>query len=98
MTEVSMTLLELLRKHGLDEDVDFLREGICLLNRWVMDLEVSEQIELGRYERCDSRQTRRNGYRDRIWETRVSEIPLRIPKARQGTYFPTISQFVSIVC
>jgi hypothetical protein len=27
MTEISMAFLELLRKHGLDNDVDFLREG-----------------------------------------------------------------------
>jgi len=42
MTEISMVLLELLRKHGLDEDVDFLREGVRLLSQRIMELEVSE--------------------------------------------------------
>ena len=85
MTEISMALFELLRKHGLDNDVDFLREGIRLLSQRVMELEVSEQVGAGPYERSDNRQTRRNGYRDRVWETRVGEIPLRIPKVRTKT-------------
>ncbi|SHE88461.1 Transposase, Mutator family [Ferrithrix thermotolerans DSM 19514] len=34
------------------------------------------------------RKNRRNGYRQRLWDTRVSTIELRIPKLRQGTYFP----------
>jgi transposase-like protein len=85
-----MALLELLRKHGLENDVDFLREGIRMLSQRIMELEVSEQIGAGHYERGDNRQTHRNGYRDRIWETRVGEIPLRIPKVRHGTYFPSL--------
>jgi putative transposase len=90
MTEISMALLELLRKHGLENDVDFLREGIRMLSQRIMELEVSEQVGAGHYERGDNRQTHRNGYRDRVWETRVGEIPLRIPKVRSGTYFPSL--------
>jgi putative transposase len=90
MTEISMALLELLRKHGLDNDVDFLREGVRMLSQRIMELEVSEQVGASRYERNDSHQTHRNGYRERVWETRVGEIPLRIPKVRSGTYFPSL--------
>lgn len=57
MTEISMALLELLRKHGLDENVDFLREGLRLLSQLVMELEVSEQVGAGRYQRSRQRQT-----------------------------------------
>ena len=84
MTDISMALLEYLRKHGLDQDSNFLKEGIRLLSEMVMDLEVSEQIRASKYERNPDRRTQRNGYRERLWETRVGEIPLRIPKLRSG--------------
>jgi putative transposase len=29
----------------------------------------------------------RNGYRQRLWDTRVGSIDLAIPKLRQGSYF-----------
>jgi transposase-like protein len=61
-----------------------------LLSQQIMELEVSEQVGAGRYERSNSRQKQRNGYRDRVWETRVGEIPLRIPRVRSGTYFPSL--------
>lgn len=90
MTDISMALLEYLRKHGLDQDSNFLKEGIRLLSEMVMDLEVSEQIRAGKYERNPQRRTYRNGYRERLWETRVGEIPLQIPKLRSGNYFPSL--------
>ena len=65
MTKISMALLELLRKHGLDNNVDFLREGVRLLSQRITELEVSEQIGARPNERSDGRQTQRNGYRDR---------------------------------
>jgi len=34
------------------------------------------------------RTNRRNGYRSRPWDTRLGTIELKIPKLRQGTYFP----------
>ena len=34
------------------------------------------------------RQTYRNGYRDRAYDTRLGTLQLRIPKLRQGSYFP----------
>ena len=88
MTEPSVALREYLRKVGIQLDGDFLREGIAVLTRLLMEWEVSQQIGAERYQRSEERQTQRNGYRERAWETRVGEVPLRVPKLRQGTYFP----------
>jgi putative transposase len=88
MTDPSVALREYLRKMGLQLDSDWLREGVAVLSRLLMEWEVSEQIGAERYQRRQERQTQRNGYRERAWETRVGEIPLRVPKLRQGTYFP----------
>lgn len=90
MTDPTMALMALLRKHNLEMDGDFLREAVQLLMQRLIELEASEQIGAGPYERTASRQTYRNGYRPRSWETRVGEVPLRIPKLRQGTYFPSL--------
>ncbi len=34
------------------------------------------------------RVNRRNGYRNREWDTRAGTVELRVPKLREGTYFP----------
>jgi transposase-like protein len=89
MAKPTIALLEYLRNTGMDVDSDFLREGIALLTHLLMEAEVGEQIGADRYERSEGRQTYRNGYRERGWETRVGDIPLRIPKLRSGSYFPS---------
>jgi putative transposase len=81
---------QLLRQYQGDRALDVLREGVRLLAEALMELEVSEQVGAGRYERTPERKTYRNGYRERVWETRVGQIPLRIPKLRQGSYFPSL--------
>lgn len=89
MTEPIVSLQEYLRNVGMDVDADFLREGISLLTRLLMDMEVSQQIGAEWHERAEGRESHRNGYRERLWETRVGEVPLRIPKLRRGSYFPS---------
>ena len=90
MAKNSMDLLELLRKRGLNGDVDFLREALQVLVEGIMDAEVSAQIGAQRGERNPERLTHRNGYRSRAWDTRVGSMELRIPKVREGSYFPSL--------
>ena len=71
-------------------DLDFLREAVAVLAEAVMDQEVSAQVGAGYGERSEMRTTRRNGYRQRRWDTRVGSIDLQIPKLRQGSYFPAL--------
>lgn len=85
-----MSLLELLRKSGIDGDVDFLKEALNVLVHALMEVEVAAQIGAERYERNTDRTNHRNGYRHREWDTRVGTLDLRIPKLRKGTYFPSL--------
>ena len=88
MAKTSMDLLELLRKRGMDGDVDFLREALQVLVEGIMDAAVSAQIGAQHGERNPDRLTHCNGYRSRDWDTRVGTMELRIPKVREGSYFP----------
>ena len=87
-TDFSIALGELLDKTGAN--LDFLREAVQLLAQELMELEVSRKIGAQRHERTAERVTYRNGYRHRKWDTRVGTIDLRIPKLRQGSYFPSL--------
>lgn len=86
----TMALMEYLRKIGMDEDADYLREAVRVLTQALIEVEGSQEIGANRYERREQRRTYRNGYRDRLWETRVGEVPLRIPKLRDGSFFPSL--------
>lgn len=90
MTEISMTIREYLRKAGIDLDSDFLAQAAGLVAQMTMELEVEQQIGAAKHARTVTRTTQRNGYRERSWATRAGEIPLRIPKLRQGSYFPSL--------
>ena len=90
MDKERIDVLELLRKRGMDGDVDFLREVMRVLVDSIMDAEVSAQIGAEHGERSPDRITHRNGYRTRSWDTRVGILDLHIPKIREGSYFPTL--------
>ena len=85
-----MDLLELLRKGGMDGDVDFLREALRVLVEGIMDAEVSARTGAEYGERSPERVNQRNGYRSRAWDTRVGTMELHIPKLREGSYFPSL--------
>jgi transposase-like protein len=83
-----MDVLDLIRKHAEEGDLDFLREGLRLLAQALMDADVSRQIGAELHERAPDRLAYRNGYRERRWDTRAGTLDLRIPKLREGTYAP----------
>ena len=55
----------------------------------LMELEVQGLTGAAYGERSPDRLAQRNGYRDRVWETRAGTIELDIPKLRKGSYFPS---------
>src|SRR5499426_683150 len=85
MTEERLVLAELLEKAG---EGDFLRAVAEAVLQLLMESDVEGLIGAGRYERSGERSTWRNGYRDRTLDTRLGSLQLRIPKLRQGSYFP----------
>ena len=85
MTETTLPLIELLQKQ---DDGDFLRSVAEAVLQLLMEHDVEGVVGAGRYERGDGRQTWRNGYRDRELKTRLGALNLRVPKLRQGSYFP----------
>src|SRR5207302_11415424 len=85
MTDDKIALRELLEKGS---DATFLREMIGFAAQRLMELDVQGLTGANHGERSVDRLTQRNGYRDRDWETRAGTVELRIPKLRQGSYFP----------
>jgi transposase-like protein len=85
MTDDRLPLAELLQKAG---DDDFLRSVAEAVVQLLMENDVEGLIGAGRHERTAERATYRNGYRDRTLDTRLGSLQLRIPKLRQGSYFP----------
>src|SRR5438067_2503366 len=85
MTEDRMALVELLQKSG---ESDFLRAVAEAVLQILMESDVEGLIGAGRHERSGDRLNYRNGYRDRSLDTRLGPLNLRIPKLRQGSYFP----------
>ena len=85
MTNDMMNLRALMEK---SPDADFLREMIGWGAQRLMELEVGGLTGAAHGEKSAERLVRRNGYRDRDWETRAGTVELRIPKLRKGSYFP----------
>jgi putative transposase len=85
MTEDRLPLAELLQKAG---DGDFLRAVAEAVLQLLMESDVEGLIGAGRYERSAERLNYRNGFRERALDTRLGTLQLRVPKLRQGSYFP----------
>jgi putative transposase len=85
MTDEMMNLQTLVEKSS---DAELLREMIGFAAQRLMELEVAGLTGAAHGERHPDRLNHRNGYRDRLWETRAGTVELRIPKLRKGSYFP----------
>jgi len=84
-TKPNIALAELVEKGA---DADLLREMIQYVAQRMMDMDVEGLCAAGYAERSPERLNSRNGYRERLWETRAGSVDLKIPKLRKGSYFP----------
>ena len=85
MTKTSIALTDLVEK-GADQD--FLRDMVQHVVERLMTMDVENLCGALYGERNPERHNSRNGYRERLWETRAGAINLKIPKLRSGSYFP----------
>ncbi|HEX2064456.1 MAG TPA: IS256 family transposase [Acidimicrobiales bacterium] len=84
-----MNPLAWLRKHLDDEGGnDLIREMLKAFAEQLMSAEADALCGAGWGERSPERTNRRNGYRERAFDTRAGTISLDIPRLRAGSYFP----------
>jgi putative transposase len=88
VVELRMDPLTWLRKQVETADVDLLREMVRAFAETLMSADADAMCGAPYGERSEDRVNRRNGYRDRDFDTRAGTIELRVPKLRQGTYYP----------
>jgi putative transposase len=88
MVEVTMNGLSEMRKLIEEGDVDVLRTMVKQMAEALMGAEVDALCGAAHGERHEGRTNRRNGYRERPWDTRSGTVDLAVPKLREGSYFP----------
>ncbi len=88
MASNNMDLLGWLRKQLAEAEPDLLREMVKSFAEALMGAEADALCGAAFRERSDERVNRRNGYRERRFDTRAGTIDLALPKLRSGSYFP----------
>src|SRR2546421_9371958 len=83
-----MELSSWLRKQLEQASPDLLRAMVQDFTEALMGAEADALCGAPYGERSPERVNRRNGYRERDWDTRVGSIELAVPKLREGSYFP----------
>ena len=88
MVEPTMDVNGWLRKQLEEASPDLLRAMVQDFAEALMSAEADALCGAPYGERSPERVNRRNGYRERGWDTRVGTIELALPKLRAGSYFP----------
>ena len=77
-----------LEDHLAQASPDLLREMLGTFINQLLSADADQVCGAAYGTISDNRINRRNGYRRRDFDTRAGTIDLKIPKLRQGTYFP----------
>ena len=81
-TKPTMSLAELAEKGA---DTDLLREMIQFVAQRMMEMDAESLCAAAYGERSPDRANSRNGYRERLWETRSGSVDLKIPTTQKLT-------------
>jgi putative transposase len=90
-TMADVTSVDLARRVGEDLEQaspDLLRAMVQAFAEALMSAEADAVCGAPYGQVSEDRVNRRNGYRERRWDTRAGTIGLAVPKLRQGSYFP----------
>jgi putative transposase len=88
VVETTMDVTGWLRKQLRTASPDLLRAMVQDFAEALMGAEADALCGAPYGERSPERVNRRNGYRERDWDTRAGTIELAVPKLREGSYFP----------
>jgi len=88
VVEHTMDVSSWLRKQLEETSPDLLRVMVKDFAEALMSADADAVCGAGYGERSPERVNRRNGYRERDWDTRVGSIELAVPRLREGSYFP----------
>ncbi|MEB0288689.1 transposase, partial [Cryobacterium sp. 10S3] len=83
-------LLDLLGELKLTDVTDRIRVATETLYQELINAEATALIGAGRFRRSEDRTTQRNGTRPRLLTTTARDLHLKIPKRRQGSFFPAL--------
>jgi transposase-like protein len=83
-------LLELLGELKLTDVTDRIRIATETLYQELIDAEAAAFIGAAPFQRTPDRVAQRNGARPRALITTAGELQLRVPKLRQGSFFPSL--------
>jgi len=83
-------LLDLLAQLKLTDVTDRVRVATETLYQELIDAEAAAFIGAGPFERSPERTTQRNGVRPRLLTSTAGDLQLKIPKLRQGSFFPSL--------
>jgi len=88
VVEHTMDVSVWLSKQLEETSPDLLRAMVKEFAEALMSADADAVCGAGYGERSPERVNRRNGYRERDWDTRVGSIELAVPKLRESSYFP----------
>src|SRR5665647_1045376 len=83
-------LLDLLGELKLTNLTDRIRMVTETLYQELINAEATAHIGASPFERSEDRTTQRNGTRPRVLTTTAGDLNLKIPKLRQGSFFPAL--------
>jgi putative transposase len=83
-------LSDLLAALKAGEMTDTIRTSLEWILQQLIEAEATAFIGAAPHERTEARTTQRNGHRPRLLSTKAGDLELKIPKLRQGSFFPSL--------